>query len=126
MLGMRRLGTANYALGLLGTRGKKIFFQNFFPKKFFFSKKQLLKIFCRSNFQKNSFSKKQLLGTRGKKIFFQNFFPKKFFFSKKQLLKIFCRSNPFFSNKSFFRKKFFQTKICLTLIKMLVSSKLFI
>ena len=40
-LGTGHLGTADYAPELLGTRGKKMFFQTFFTKSFFLILKKI-------------------------------------------------------------------------------------
>ena len=95
MIRRGRLGAADYAPGLLGARGKKIFFKffqkkskKFFSKEFFFHKNKFF-------FPKTSFFSK-------KKFFFQTTFfsTKKRFSSQKNFF--FLSNDSLFSNKNFF------------------------
>ena len=84
-----RLGTVDYAPGLLGARSRSVFFN--FSKNIFFQKFSSKKFFFKDIFCK-------------KKFFFQNnFFQKKCFVSNNSIFNVFI-SKTFFSNESFFKK----------------------
>ena len=80
--------------------GKKVFFQDFFPKTLFFTTKNIFfgkmffwkKVFLRNFFSKPYFSRPKI------------FFLKKMFFGKKVFFKDFFSQNPIFHDQNFLSK----------------------